>query len=142
MQAHPLNHSADHHRSRLLVLVAAAALLAAPAARAQDFDGDTVPDASDLDDDNDGVYDVSDWAPLDPDSCQDAEGDTCDDYDSPDDQGMNQEFWLEMTLKYNPSIRFLVAESDNAPLGGGDYYDGIYMYKDGVLTPLTAPVDH
>ena len=70
------------------------------------------------------------------------EGDTCDDYDSPDDQGLNQEFWLELTLKYNPSIRFLIAESDNAPLGGGDYYDGIYMYKDGVLTPLTAPVDH
>lgn len=69
-------------------------------------------------------------------------GDQADGYDSPDDQGLNQEFWLEMTLKYNPNIRFLIAESDNAPLGGGDFYDGIYMYKGGVLTPLTAPVDY
>jgi len=61
-------------------------------------------------------------------------------YDSPDDEGLNQEFWLEMTLKVEPRVRFLVADSDNAPLGGGDDYNGIYMFKNGVLTPLTAPV--
>jgi prepilin-type N-terminal cleavage/methylation domain-containing protein len=65
-----------------------------------------------------------------------------DGYDSPDDQGLNQEFWLELTLKFNPNIRFLIADSDNAPLGGGKFYDGIYMYKGGVLTALTAPVDY
>ena len=70
------------------------------------------------------------------------EGGQADGYDSPDDQGVNQEFWLELTLKYNPNVRFLIAESDNAPLGGGEYYDGIYMYKGGVLTPLTSPVDY
>jgi hypothetical protein len=69
-------------------------------------------------------------------------GDQADGYDSPDDIGLNQEFWLEMTLKYEPNIRFLIADSDNAPLGGGDFYDGIYMYKGGVLTALTAPVEY
>jgi prepilin-type N-terminal cleavage/methylation domain-containing protein len=70
------------------------------------------------------------------------DGEQADGVDSPDDQGLNQEFWLELTLKYNPNVRFLIAESDNAPLGGGDYYDGIYMYKGGVLTPLTSPVEY
>lgn len=68
------------------------------------------------------------------------EGDQVDAYDSPDDEGVNQEFWLEMTLKVEPRIRFLIADSDNAPLGGGDDYNGIYMFKDGVLTPMTSPV--
>jgi prepilin-type N-terminal cleavage/methylation domain-containing protein len=62
--------------------------------------------------------------------------DKADAYDSPDDRGLNQEFWLEMTLSYDPSIRFLIADSDNAPLGGGDYFDGIYLFRDGVLTPI------
>ncbi len=70
------------------------------------------------------------------------EGDQADGYDSPDDQGLNQEFWLELTLKYNPNIRFLIADSNNAPLGEGDFYDGIYMYKGGVLAPLTSPVEY
>jgi prepilin-type N-terminal cleavage/methylation domain-containing protein len=64
--------------------------------------------------------------------------DKADAYDSPDDRGLNQEFWLEMTLRYDPSIRFLIADSDNAPLGGGDYYDGVYLFRDGVLTSITA----
>ena len=59
-----------------------------------------------------------------------------DDYDSPDDRGSNQEFWLELTLKYDPSIRFLIADSDDAPLAGGEYFDGVYLYRDGVLTPI------
>jgi prepilin-type N-terminal cleavage/methylation domain-containing protein len=64
-----------------------------------------------------------------------------DGYDSPDDLGINQEFWIEFTLAADPSVRFLVADSDDAPLAGGDYVDGVYLYKDGVLHPLTAPVD-
>jgi hypothetical protein len=47
-----------------------------------------------------------------------------------------------MTLAYDPSVRFLIADSDNAPLAGGDYMDGIYLYKNGVLHALTSPVDH
>jgi prepilin-type N-terminal cleavage/methylation domain-containing protein len=65
-----------------------------------------------------------------------------DSYDSPDDQGINQEFWLEMTLAFDPTVRFLVADSDNAPLSGGDQADGIYLYKNGSLHSLTSPVDH
>ena len=59
-----------------------------------------------------------------------------DGFDSPDDQANNMEFWLEMTLATDPSIRFLVADSDNAPLGGGVYRNGVFAYQNGVLTPL------
>jgi len=57
-------------------------------------------------------------------------------YDSPDDNGVNQEFWLEVTLAYDTSVRFLIADSDDAPLAGGRYMDGIYLFRNGVLTPL------
>lgn len=62
-------------------------------------------------------------------------GGQADAFDSPDDQGLNQEFWLEMTLKQDPSIRFVIADSDNAPLSGGAYLDGVYVYRNGVLDP-------
>jgi prepilin-type N-terminal cleavage/methylation domain-containing protein len=70
------------------------------------------------------------------------EGATADAYDSPDDEGVNQEFWLELTMDFDPRIRFVVADSDNSPLSGGAPVDGVCMYRDGVLHPLTAPVDH
>jgi type II secretory pathway pseudopilin PulG len=54
-------------------------------------------------------------------------------YDSPDDQGSNREFWVEMTLKSDPSIRFLIARSDDAPLGGGVWRDGVFIYRGGNL---------
>jgi len=71
----------------------------------------------------------------------DLEDSQADGYASPDDEGINQEFWLEMTLDFDPSVRFLVADSNNAPLSAGDHVDGIYLYKNGVLHPLTAPID-
>ena len=46
------------------------------------------------------------------------------------------EFWLEMTLDRDPSVRFLVARSDDAPLGGGKWRDGAFIYRDGKLRPL------
>jgi len=63
-------------------------------------------------------------------------GEKADAYDSPDDQGENREFWLEMTLRADPSIRFLIADSDDAPLAGGEHVDGIFIYRDGVLKPI------
>lgn len=69
------------------------------------------------------------------------EGGKADGYDSPDDRGINQEFWLEMTMDFDPSVRFLVADSDNAPLSGGEYMDGIMLFKDGVLHSLNKPID-
>lgn len=66
-------------------------------------------------------------------------GGRADAYDSPDDQGNNREFWLEMTLAMDPTVRFLVADSDDAPLSGGNYLDGIYLYRNGVLTPIHDP---
>lgn len=61
-------------------------------------------------------------------------GQTADGFDSPDDQGLNQEFWVEFTLAQDPTVRFVVADSDNAPLAGGQYIDGVYIYRDGVLS--------
>ncbi|MDH3626856.1 MAG: prepilin-type N-terminal cleavage/methylation domain-containing protein [Acidobacteriota bacterium] len=60
-----------------------------------------------------------------------------DGYDSPDDDyGPNQEFWLELTLDYDTSVRFLISDSDDAPLGGGAWHDGIFLFRNGVLTEL------
>lgn len=64
------------------------------------------------------------------------EASRADAYDSPDDQGTNQEFWLEMTLRLDPSVRFLVADSNDAPLGGGAWMDGVFVYRNGVLKPI------
>jgi spore coat protein A len=56
-----------------------------------DTDGDTQCDAVDADDDDDGVPDGADSAPLDPFLCRDLDGDSCDDCssgtDAPTDDG-------------------------------------------------------
>ena len=44
-----------------------------------DFDGDGLCNAGDLDDDNDGVDDMQDAAPLNPNICRDIDADGCDD---------------------------------------------------------------
>lgn len=59
-----------------------------------------------------------------------------DGYDSPDDLGSNQEFWLEMTLAGDPRIRVLIARSDDSPLGGGQWRDGAYIVRKGRLERL------
>lgn len=51
-------------------------------------------------------------------------------YDSPDDLGVNREFWVEMTLRSDPSIRILVARSDDAPMAGGAWRDGVFVFRD------------
>ena len=56
-----------------------------------------------------------------------------DSYDSPDDQGPNQEFWVQLTVRIDPSYQVLIASSDNAPLGSGNWMEGVYTFKDGVL---------
>lgn len=69
---------------------------------------------------------------------QKLQGNTADGYDAPDDSGLNQEFWLEFTLEFDPTVRLLIADSDDAPLAGGDYKDGIFLYKNGSLIPLQS----
>jgi len=59
-----------------------------------------------------------------------------DGYDSPDDRGLNQEFWLEMTLADDRTTRYVVARSDNAPLGGGQWLNGAYVLREGALEAL------
>jgi hypothetical protein len=57
-------------------------------------------------------------------------------YVARDGRGENDEYWLEMSLARDPSVRFLVARSDDAPLGGGSWRDGAFVWRDGILEPL------
>ncbi len=57
-------------------------------------------------------------------------------YESPDDQGLNQEFWMELTLRDDPGVRYLVARSDNAPASGGVWVDGVFAIHNGKLEKL------
>ncbi|MEJ2217905.1 MAG: prepilin-type N-terminal cleavage/methylation domain-containing protein [Gemmatimonadota bacterium] len=61
-------------------------------------------------------------------------GNKADSYDSPDDEGSNNEFWLLMTLASDPSIRFVVASSNNVPVASGRWLEGVYEVKDGQVT--------
>lgn len=61
------------------------------------------------------------------------QGSAADAYDSPDDEGPNQEFWLQLTVEADPSVQIVVASSDNAPLAGGRWLEGVFMFKDGEL---------
>lgn len=56
--------------------------------------------------------------------------------DAPDDQGPNREFWIEMTLATDPSVRILIAKSDDAPLGRGNWVDGAFIVRDGKMGRL------
>jgi prepilin-type N-terminal cleavage/methylation domain-containing protein len=56
-----------------------------------------------------------------------------DSYNSPDDEGPNQEFWVQLTLRIDPSYQVVIASSDNAPLAPGQWLEGVYTFKDGVL---------
>ena len=50
--------------------------------------------------------------------------------------GVRSEFWLEMSLDSDPTVRFLVARSDDAQLGGGKWRDGAFVFRAGELEPL------
>ena len=53
-------------------------------------------------------------------------------YDSPDDMGVNQEFYVRMILARDPSIQFVVANSDNVDIEPGVWLNGVFVYRDGV----------
>ena len=53
-------------------------------------------------------------------------------YDSPDDMGSNQEFYVRMTLARDPRIQFVVANSNNVDLEPGVWLNGVFVYRDGV----------
>jgi prepilin-type N-terminal cleavage/methylation domain-containing protein len=90
----------------------------------------------------DGVFQMSNFEPLVGMGYYDGRvasrliGGAADGYGAPDDMGADQEFWLEFSLEANPTVRFLVSDSNDSPLSGGLYFDGIYLFRDGVLTPL------
>ncbi len=54
-------------------------------------------------------------------------------YDSPDDQGANQEWWLQMTLAIDQSFQVVIAMSDDVPLLSGTWLQGVYTFKNGTL---------
>lgn len=57
-------------------------------------------------------------------------------YDAPSDTGPHQEFFLEMTLQAEPRYRVLVADSDDSTIRPGEWFDGVYLFYDGVRLPL------
>jgi len=59
-----------------------------------------------------------------------------DGYDAPDDRGLNQEFWVELTLASDPNVRYLIAHSDDAPIGRGLWHDGVFALRHGRLERL------
>jgi len=63
-------------------------------------------------------------------------GGQADAYDSPDTLGPNAEFWLEMTLKLDPTIRFVICNSNSSPLSGGHWLEGVFVFRNGVLAPI------
>jgi hypothetical protein len=64
------------------------------------------------------------------------DGHRIDAYDSPGVPGKDREFWIEMTLQHDPSIRILVSRSDDAPMSGGDWFDGAFMLRNGTIEPI------
>ncbi len=62
-------------------------------------------------------------------------GQKADKYESPDDQGNNQEFWVRMTLAADTTVQIVVAQTDNLDLEPGVWLDGVYIYKNGIRSP-------
>jgi prepilin-type N-terminal cleavage/methylation domain-containing protein len=56
-------------------------------------------------------------------------------YDSPDDQGNNQEFYVRMVFARDPSLQFVVANSDNVDIEPGVRLNGVFIYRNGVRVP-------
>ena len=54
-------------------------------------------------------------------------------YDSPDDQGSNQEWWVQMSLLIDPSFQVVIAVSDNVPLNPGVWMHGVYTFENGTM---------
>ncbi len=59
-----------------------------------------------------------------------------DDFDSPNDMGSNQEFWLQLTPKADPDVQIIIANSDDAPMANGQWLDGVYLFDEGTLTRI------
>ena len=54
-------------------------------------------------------------------------------YDSPDDRGPNQEWWVQMTLLIDPSFQVVIAVSDDVALLPGVWMRGVYTFENGAL---------
>ncbi|MFH2144050.1 MAG: hypothetical protein ABIJ97_16615, partial [Bacteroidota bacterium] len=74
-----LNSDGTHDKLSILLLTKATACDSVTNPKDVDTDGDGTFDSLDPDDDNDGVPDISDISPLDPQVCADMDGDGCDD---------------------------------------------------------------
>ncbi|MEM7247458.1 MAG: VCBS repeat-containing protein [Acidobacteriota bacterium] len=107
-----------------------------PADDGTDTDSDGICDLGDTDDDNDGVLDGVDGAPLDPDLCEDTDGDGCDDCAvGTDDFGANAD--------NDPSM-----DGDDNDFDGtcdlgdtDDDNDGVVDGLDFVNPPFGGPID-
>jgi type II secretory pathway pseudopilin PulG len=53
-------------------------------------------------------------------------------YDSPDDMGPNQEFYVRMVFSRDPTVQFVVANSDNVDIEPGVRLNGVFVYRNGI----------
>jgi prepilin-type N-terminal cleavage/methylation domain-containing protein len=53
-------------------------------------------------------------------------------YDSPDDLGDNQEFYVRMIFARDSSVQFVVSNSDNVDIEPGVWLNGVFVYRNGI----------
>jgi prepilin-type N-terminal cleavage/methylation domain-containing protein len=53
-------------------------------------------------------------------------------YDSPDDLGNNQEFYVRMVFARDPAVQFVVSSSDNVDIEPGVKLNGVFVYRNGI----------
>ncbi|PLX85344.1 MAG: hypothetical protein C0617_04530 [Desulfuromonas sp.] len=77
------------------------------------------------------AFDLNTFSPLDYNGTifERLVGNKADAFDSPDDMGTNEEFWLRMTLSKVPDVQLVVAQSDDLDIDPGVWLDGVYIYR-------------
>jgi len=66
-------------------------------------------------------------------------GNKAEKYDSPDDMGDNQEFYVILNWNKDPNVKFVIASADNITdadgnlIDGGNWIDGIVIVDDGEI---------
>ena len=57
-------------------------------------------------------------------------------YDSPDDLGDNQEFYVRMVFARDPAVQFVVSNSDNIDLEPGVRLNGVFIGCDRAIPKI------
>jgi prepilin-type N-terminal cleavage/methylation domain-containing protein len=58
-------------------------------------------------------------------------------YDSPDANSVNSQFWVVLTLEFDPAVQVLVASTDQYPGFVGTWFDGLYYIEGAQIVPVS-----